>query len=531
MTVPIRSALAAAAVLGLALIVALLAWRSGADRTFDVRGRVAGLGGDGRTVFVEHEEVPGYMPAMTMPFEARADLPALDVGDAVAFRLVVGPEQAWIEGVERLPDDAVPEHPAEGAAPTPLAGSGAPLLGPGDPVPDVRLTDQDGDAVQLSDYRGRALVLTFVYTRCPVPDYCPLMSRHFQRLQPALRRAYGNRAQLLSVSFDPEYDTPEVLRDYARRYTDELTNWTFATARPAELARLTAPFGVFTEAEGEQIVHNLVTAVVGPDGRVVRLWRGNEWEPDEVTAAVARALDGAPVRPASLAVPAVDAPVHGPVSSPFGWRRHPVSGRARHHDGVDLAVPLGTPVRSVAPGRVRAVGPRPGYGLVVELDHPAAPGRPAVRTVYAHLSAVDEALRPGARIGRGEAVGASGGQPGRDGVSTGPHLHFEVRDVGGQPLDPGRFSRSVPATGAWRARPAGPPPGFRYRTAADERAMPLDARPSNAPRDTVDAWPAADVPERGEAVPALVLPSYAPTERAALAAPREAGPNRVGPTD
>ena len=278
----------------LALTAASLAWQVTADReqAFDVRGRVAGFGGDGRTVFVEHEEIPGYMPAMTMPFEARDPdvLPALGVGDAVAFRLVVGPERSWIEGVERLDDDALPEHPAETSVPRPIAGGGASLLSPGDAMPDVQLRDQAGDAVRLSDYRGQALVLTFVYTRCPIPDFCPLMSRNFQRLQPALRQAYGDRAHLLAVSFDPEYDTPEVLRDYARRYTDDLTNWTFATAGPVELARLTAPFGVFTEAEGEQILHNLVTAVVGPDGRLIRLWRGNEWEPGEVRSAVQAAL-------------------------------------------------------------------------------------------------------------------------------------------------------------------------------------------------------------------------------------------------
>ena len=206
---------------------------------------------------------------------------------------------------------------------------------------------------------------------------------------------------------------------------------------------------------------------------------------------------------------ATHAPVRGPVSSPFGWRRHPVSGRARHHDGVDLAVPLGTPVRAVATGRVRAVGPRPGYGLVVELDHPATSSRPAVRTVYAHLSAVDEALRPGAPVARGRAVGASGGRPGRDGVSTGPHLHFEVRDDAGQPLDPGDLSRAVPAAGTWRARPSGPPPGFRYRTAADERAMTHEVRPPDARRDTVDVWPTARAAPESEAdLPDVVLPSY-----------------------
>ena len=141
----------------------------------------------------------------------------------------------------------------------------------------------------------------------------------------------------------------------------------------------------------------------------------------------------------------VDRPVGGPVSSPFGWRRHPVTGRTRHHDGADLTVPLGSTVRSVASGVVRSVGRRSGYGLVVEIDHATALGWPRVRTLYAHLSSAGRGLRPGTRVGRGQPVGASGGVPGRDGVSTGPHLHFEVRDASGQPLDPAPFLGAAPA--------------------------------------------------------------------------------------
>ena len=153
--------------------------------------------------------------------------------------------------------------------------------------------------------------------------------------------------------------------------------------------------------------------------------------------------------------PLVVRPASGPVSSPFGWRRHPVTGRTRHHDGVDLAVPPGSTVRSVASGVVRSVGRRSGYGLVVEIDHAGAPGSPQHRTLYAHLSSTDRRLRPGIRVGRGQPVGASGGVPGRDGLSTGPHLHFEVRDASGRPLDPGvllrpRGRREHGADGSWQ---------------------------------------------------------------------------------
>ena len=187
---------------------------------------------------------------------------------------------------------------------------------------------------------------------------------------------------------------------------------------------------------------------------------------------------GAPRRLVRLRIPRAVRPASGPVSSPFGWRRHPVSGRSRHHDGADLAVPLGSSVRAVASGVVRSVGRRSGYGLVVEIDHPAAFGGPHVRTLYAHLSLSDRRLQPGAHVMRGQPVGASGGVPGRDGTSTGPHLHFEVRDASGRPLDPSPFLRAGGrfgwgqnwgADGSWQVmfssgrepRPARPRTGLR----------------------------------------------------------------------
>ncbi|WP_432280804.1 M23 family metallopeptidase [Rubrivirga litoralis] len=154
-------------------------------------------------------------------------------------------------------------------------------------------------------------------------------------------------------------------------------------------------------------------------------------------------------------VASISPPVRGPVSSPFGWRRHPVSGRTRHHDGVDLAVPLGTTVRAVTSGVVRSVGRRSGYGLVVEVDHTGALGTVHRRSLYAHLSSTSRGLRRGVRVRRGQPLGASGGVPGRDGTSTGPHLHFEVRDASGRPLDPAVFLRAGErhtreADGSWQ---------------------------------------------------------------------------------
>lgn len=272
------------------------------SQTHEVRGRVVGFGDDGRTVIVEHEEVPGLMPPMTMPFTA-ADTGAvgdLSVGDAVAFSYTLTRDSSWIEQVRRLPDSAVAARPAGETTAVPEASlaSRAPLLTPGDAVPPFDLVNRRGQPVRRADFEGQAFAVTFIYTSCPVPDFCPLMSERFAQLQPRLAERFGDRARLLSISFDPERDTPAVLSDYADRYTTASPpQWTFATGTPQEIARLMAAFGVFTkEGQGDeqQILHNLTTAVIGPDGRLQQIWRGNDWTTEEVLQAMERALNPSP---------------------------------------------------------------------------------------------------------------------------------------------------------------------------------------------------------------------------------------------
>ena len=265
------------------------------SRQFEVKGRVAGFSDDARTVFVEHEAIPGYMPAMTMPLSVRdtALASGLRAGAPIRFQLRVEDGRAWMDAVEKLPDSVVARHPAGESEPllAARAASGASeIVEAGEAAPDAALTAQSGEALRLDDYRGQALVITFIYTNCPLPNFCPLMSRQFAQLQPRLEKAFGDRAQLLSVSFDPETDTPAVLRDYAARYTDDLSNWTFATGTPAQIEHLTARFGVFTRQEDGQITHNLTTALVGPSGRVRQIWRGSDWSPDDVMQAAREVL-------------------------------------------------------------------------------------------------------------------------------------------------------------------------------------------------------------------------------------------------
>ncbi len=251
--------------------------------TYKVRGRVVGFGDDSLTVIISHEDIPGYMPAMTMPFRARSpeELAHLRVGDAVAFSLVVKQSESWIEHVRPL---ATSELPATLGASPDIKLSDESVLQEGDVVPgDITLVDQEGRTFTLGSLRGKPVVLTFIYTRCPLPEFCPLMTERFKQLYPELKALFGDNVRLLSVSFDTAYDTPRVLRAYAQKKGIQTDIWTLASGSPEEVGRLASLFQVVYMPEGgDQFVHNLATVVIDPEGRVKRIFRGNRWQPEEV---------------------------------------------------------------------------------------------------------------------------------------------------------------------------------------------------------------------------------------------------------
>lgn len=252
-------------------------------RRFDLKGTVVSVDKAQQTATISHEEVEGFMDAMTMPFKVK-EAWALDVmkpGDAVHAALVVTDGSAWLEDVVVV---QVPEKADRSGGP-----ESAGLPRPGDAVPDFRLVNQDGRPVSLKKYQGKALLLTFIYTRCPLPEYCSLMSNNFAGIERELEKdadLYA-RTHLLSVSFDPAYDTPKVLRSYGAattgRYDKEtFAHWEFATAPPEEVAKMAQFFGLTYAPEKDQIAHSLQTALVAPDGKLAKLYPGNEWKPEEV---------------------------------------------------------------------------------------------------------------------------------------------------------------------------------------------------------------------------------------------------------
>ena len=265
-----------------------------ADR-YAIAGQLLGVQLDTGQVVLKHGEVVGYMGAMTMPFPVEPATAIRDrrPGDLVKATLVVEPARYYLEGLQ-----------FEGTAPLPASVTARPvaegvhLLAPGDPVPATTLTDHAGEAFSLSSWAGSAGVVTFIYTRCPLPDFCPLMDRRFGEIQKtaAADPALAGRVKLLSVSFDPDVDTPAVLAARAAQVSAG-PGWRFATAPAAVVDRFAAQFGVNVIREPDAtITHNLRTAVVGPDGRVVAAYSGNDWTAAALVADLRRALAAAPPR-------------------------------------------------------------------------------------------------------------------------------------------------------------------------------------------------------------------------------------------
>jgi protein SCO1/2 len=219
------------------------------------------------------------MDAMTMPFNVGDEwaMEVLAPGQEVEATLVVQGDRSWIEGL-RISQT---EDADGGAISNPL-----PKIG--DEVPDFKLLNQDNNIIQLHQYRGRPLLLTFIYTRCPLPDYCPLMSRNFSQIYQGLKSIpeSAGKPRLLSISFDTEHDTPPVLRAYAARYMNPVvfSDWGFATGTPEEIRAITSYFGLNYLRESDQIIHSLVTALIDADGKIARLYLGNEWTPRQVLA-------------------------------------------------------------------------------------------------------------------------------------------------------------------------------------------------------------------------------------------------------
>jgi len=283
-------AVAAAVVFGLACGSRTAGRASAAApaRRLPLRGVVVAADGDRLTV--AHDAIPGYMDAMTMTFAVRdrAATAHADPGALIAATLVVDGDRSWLDDV------SVASRPTD-AASIRRSLTGAAGAKAGDELPDFRLVDENGRAISTRDYRGTALAITFIYTRCPLPDFCPFVSKNFAAAARALqqRPELAARVRLLSVTIDPEHDTPDVLRGYRTSFVDgdspQAGVWHLATGSADQVSAIAGYFGLRPWREDGQIVHALRTAVVDVRGRITRVDNGNAWKPSGLMAELERA--------------------------------------------------------------------------------------------------------------------------------------------------------------------------------------------------------------------------------------------------
>jgi protein SCO1/2 len=253
-------------------------------RNFAVQGRVVAIDSGAHTLTVDLNEIPGYMKAMTMEYPVHdSDNWVFDVvhpGDTLQGTLVVTGSDAYLQGLSVT----------QGRGQADLSST-SPIHLPqvGDVVPDFHFTDQNGHPIHLAQFRGQPLLLTFIYTRCPLPNYCVRMSGNFVEIEKRLRHsnpAAFAKLRLLSITLDPAFDDPKVLRTYGKAYAGSidpgLRHWTLATAPAGKIRQAAEFFGMAYESKNGEVVHNLRTALLDPDGRVAAFYSGNKWKPDEV---------------------------------------------------------------------------------------------------------------------------------------------------------------------------------------------------------------------------------------------------------
>jgi protein SCO1/2 len=266
-------------------------------RTYLAKGVVKELEADGRTIVIAHEAIANCMAAMTMPFKVRApeELAGLRSGDKVRFSLRVTDTDSWIDGISTIGSAQVEDSKSTTSTPTPAGGAKKPRH----PLLDYPFTNELGQAVRLNDFRGQALAITFFFTRCPIPDYCPRLSRNFEEASEklaALSDAPTNW-HFLSISFDTEHDTPAVLKAYAEHYHYDPKRWSFLTGPPEQISELARLSDVKFESRNGFFNHNFRTLIIDAAGRLQMVFPIGGNLSDDIVAEIVKAA-GAPGQPA-----------------------------------------------------------------------------------------------------------------------------------------------------------------------------------------------------------------------------------------
>jgi protein SCO1/2 len=266
----------------LAISLAISCSRAGDEgRRYELHGQILAVRPERNEVVIKHEDIKGLMPGMTMPFTVKDSslLAGKQPGDLVTATLVVGEVQAHLSTLTTTGHT----DPAAPAPPPPPD-----IKQPGDTLADAQLVDQDGSPKAFSSFRGHRVAMTFIYTRCPLPDFCPLMDKHFATIQKTIASTPSLAdVRLITVTLDPAFDTPKILRAHANRVGADLARWTLLTGDPKEVNQFETQFGVYVEENSSgssNIIHNLRTAVIDSQGRLVKIHTGNDWTPAQLVA-------------------------------------------------------------------------------------------------------------------------------------------------------------------------------------------------------------------------------------------------------
>lgn len=266
-------------------------------RHYAVFGIVLKVDSAQNTFTASTREIPQFMPAMVMPFHVRDphELAAVRTGEIIDFTLVVTKNESWAEGIRRHVFRNTDEESQESARLHLLQTLNAPKskvreLQPGDVVPDFHFVDQTGAPVSLSEFRGKVVALTFMYTKCPLPDYCFRLNNNFGNLQRRFAPELGKNLVFLSLSFDPVHDQPPVLAEYAKTWHANPKGWHFLTGPLPAVERVCHEFNLNFWEEMGMITHTLHTIIIDRQGRVVANLEGNQFSAQQLGDLIQAAL-------------------------------------------------------------------------------------------------------------------------------------------------------------------------------------------------------------------------------------------------
>ena len=262
-------------------------------KRYMVVGQILVVSPDKQTVSIMHHDIVGYMPAMTMTFPVATAALMKDrvPGEMVTAVLEVSAAAGKIVEITHTGNAPLPDR-------SNVVSLAAGVLEPGQEAPDSALIDQQNTRRSFAEWKGQPTLLTFIYTRCPMPNFCPLMDRNFATIQRtgSADPTLAGRFKLVSVSFDPDFDTPSVLKAHATKLAADPHVWTFLTADRLTVERFAAKFGVGVVREGsapDQITHNLRTVLIGADRKIIKIYSGSDWSTtaalDDLRAAVTHA--------------------------------------------------------------------------------------------------------------------------------------------------------------------------------------------------------------------------------------------------